>query len=328
MNRFRIGIDNYGLHPLKMTPLEILKWAKDHGAEGVAFSGLFPEERKIVDRAYLKDIKQYAAENDLYLEWGGAQHIPVDLKSWEPKDIFEVNLQAAKEAGLLGTRIVRSCSGGLMRWDPDSLPTEELLNETLAELTAQRGMLEDYNVILAIETHFEFTTFELARLLERTGVEPGGCFGICLDTMNLLTMLEDPVRAAERILPWIVSAHIKDGGLLMRDGDLISFTTEIGAGVVDFPQIFASLSSLDRDLNLNIEDHGGEFHLPVTDERFLREFPDLTLREFASLFRLERRTYEKAAKGECAIMPRNRWQDACEARMERNVDHLKDLLAR
>ena len=45
--------------------------------------------------------------------------------------------------------------------------------------------------------------------------EPGGWLGICLDTMNLLTMIEDPVMATRRLLPWVVSTHIKDGGVLM-----------------------------------------------------------------------------------------------------------------
>ena len=76
-------------------------------------------------------------------------------------------------------------------------------------------MLRDHGVVLAIETHFEFTSFELCRLIEMCEAEPGGWLGICLDTMNLLTMIEHPVWATERLLPWVVSTHIKDGGVLM-----------------------------------------------------------------------------------------------------------------
>ena len=83
MRKMRIGIDNYSVFPLKLDPMATLEWAKDHGAEGVAFSGVEAEFQEKLDNAYLKDLAQYAAENDLYLEWGGGQHIPRDMSSWE-----------------------------------------------------------------------------------------------------------------------------------------------------------------------------------------------------------------------------------------------------
>jgi sugar phosphate isomerase/epimerase len=187
--RRRVGLDNYGLFPLDLSPLETLEWAGAHGAEGVSFSGLTPEWQGRTDPAALADIRAFAHDHDLYLEWGGAQHIPRDMTSWACKDLFEVNLRAAREAAAIGATRVRSCSGGLMRWDPESPPTETLLRETADALRAQETMLRDHGVALAIETHFEFTSFELCRLLEMCEAEPGGWLGICLDTMNLLTLL-------------------------------------------------------------------------------------------------------------------------------------------
>lgn len=228
MKTCRIGIDSYGLYPLELAPPETLHWAKTNGAEGVQFSGLTHEETEKIDTAYLKDLAQYALFNNLYIEWGGGQHIPFDTTTWAKKDIFRINRKAAEEAAVLGTRIVRSCSGGLMRWQPESPMTETLLVETANNLRSQRQMLKDHNIILAIETHFEFSTHELIRLFDRCEAEPGDYLGICLDTMNLLTMLEEPVSATGRILPWVVSTHIKDGALLLTSEGLITFPTEIG----------------------------------------------------------------------------------------------------
>lgn len=156
MKTFRIGIDNYGLYHLQMNPLETLQWAKDNGAEGGQFSGLTPEACEKIDSAYLKDIAQYATSHNLYLEWGGGQHIPYNTSTWEKEDIVQINRKAAKQAAALNTRIVRSCSGGLMCWNTDSPMTETLLQEMAKSLRSQRQMLKDHNVILAIETHFEF----------------------------------------------------------------------------------------------------------------------------------------------------------------------------
>lgn len=134
MKTLRIGIDTYGLEPLQLSPLEILEWARENGAEGVQFSGFFPEQREKIDPAHLKDLAEYAASHDLYLEWGSGQHIPFEMETWKRKDIFETNRKAAGEAQILGTRIVRSCSGGLMRWTPHSPSTDTFLKETTGSL--------------------------------------------------------------------------------------------------------------------------------------------------------------------------------------------------
>ena len=274
MERYIIGIDNYGLFPLGLAPVEVLEWARDNGALGVQFSGLSREEEKTVDDAYLKNLAQYAEEHGLYLEWGGGQHIPFDTQTWNRKDILAVNQKAAKQAAVLGTRVVRSCSGGLIRWQEQSPKTETLLQEMAVSLRAQRQMLRDYNVILAIETHFEFTTHELLRLFERCDAVPGDYLGICLDTMNLLTMLEDPMKGVQRILPWVVSTHIKDGGVLLDEKGLVTFPAEVGRGVIDLHKICEFLAAETDVIRFSIEDHGGRFVLPVFDPMFLSKFPD------------------------------------------------------
>jgi len=327
MHRLKVGIDNYGLYPLELDIFQTLEWARANGAEGVQFSGLTPEESYRVDGARLKDLAQFASENNLYLEWGGGQHIPLNMQTWARKDIFEVNRNAAQNAEILGVRIVRSCSGGLMRWNPDNPRTEELLEASVLALHSQKQMLKDHNVLLAIETHFEFTTFELLRLLERCDTEPGEYLGICLDTMNLLTMLEDPVSATERILPWVVSTHIKDGGLKSESKNLISFPAEIGKGVIDLERIIVFLTSLSEEPHLSLEDHGGSFLLPVSDPQFRAEFPDLSDDEFGKLLDMARLTKDKMEREGLAIVEREEWPAICEERIRRDLSALKQLVS-
>jgi sugar phosphate isomerase/epimerase len=326
MKKIAIGIDNYCLHPLQLAPMEVLEWAERNGAEGVQFSGLDPVAAEKVDETYLKDLSGYASEKGLYLEWGGAQHIPFDMKTWQKKDITAINTKVAEQAALIGTSIVRSCSGGLMRWDPQSPMTETLLDEMAKSLRAQRYMLRDNNVVLAIETHFEFTTHELLRVFDRCEAVPGEYLGICLDTMNLLTMLEDPVTAAQRILPWVVSTHIKDGAVILDDTGLTTFPVEIGKGVIDLRKICVLLDQAQQNISLTIEDHGGEFDLPVFDPLFLSKFPDLTTEEFARILRLVLQTQKRMETGNIAITAREEWPEICEARIKRDIRSLQHLL--
>lgn len=322
----KIGIDNYGLFPLDMAPIETLQWAVTNGADGVAFSGLEEKHRVLCQPDYLKEMKAFADDHNLYLEWGGGQHFPIDLNNWEVKKISQINQQAAEEAQQLGTPIIRSCSGGLMRWNPESLATKILMERMAEELSSQLQMLRDYQVVLAIETHFELTTFEILQVFDWCGVEPGDCLGICLDTMNLLTMLEDPVMATERVIPWVVSTHIKDGGIIMTDQGLRTFTTPIGKGVVDIRQIARMLLKNNPCVNLNIEDHGGSFELPVYNPAFLQEFPDLSAEEMVSIFKLAGETKTKMDQHQCHILDRSEWPDICDQRMADNLLYLKTLL--
>jgi 3-oxoisoapionate decarboxylase len=323
--RRRVGLDNYGLFPLDLSPMQTLEWAVAHGADGVAFSGLTAEWRQATDDAALGDLRAFAEAQGLYLEWGGASHIPRDMATWARRDFTETNRRAAREAASLGARVVRSCSGGLMRWHDDSPATEVLLRDTADALRSQAAMFRDHDVVLAIETHFEFTSFELCRLLEMCEVGPGGWLGICLDTMNLLTMLEHPEWASERLLPWVVSTHIKDGGVLMGRDGLTTFPVPIGEGIIDLGAIMRRLDTLPWPVSLSVEDHAGSVVLPIQDPTFLGRFPDLHGPELSRLVDLSERT---AGMPGCRPVERSAWPSICEARMARDLSELRALAQR
>jgi hypothetical protein len=185
-------------------------------------------------------------------------------------------------------------------------------------------MMEDHQVILAIETHFEFTSFELVRLFDRCEAEPGSWLGICLDTMNLLTMIEDPLSATRRLLPWVVCTHMKDGGIDLTPEGLMSYPVAMGAGVIDIPAILRLLGSLPREVNLSVESHGGAFQLPIFDPLFLSKFPDLTTGELSRLIELSWRSGKKKSEG-CLETDRALWPEVCELRMTEDLRELKRL---
>jgi sugar phosphate isomerase/epimerase len=321
---FKVGIDSYSLQPLNLSPFEILDWALINDAQGVQFS---ETPAGVDDPGFLRDLADYARHTRLYLEWGGGQHVPFDLSTGAVKDVVPVNRLAVEQAALLGARTVRSCSGGLMRWRDDLPSTETLLRETARSLAAQKSLFRDHGVILAVETHFEFTTWELRRLLEMCEAEPGDWLGICLDTMNLLTMIEDPAAATGRVLPWVVTTHIKDGGIALSDEGFVSFTAEAGKGIVDLAGIVAALETLPERVALSIEDHGGDFAIPIFNPHFLGKFPDLTVDELSALLQLARRTSTLMEKGRLAVLDRARWPRLCEERVKRDLAAVRALVS-
>jgi sugar phosphate isomerase/epimerase len=325
MKTFRVGIDSYSLFPGGFSPLETVKWAVENGAEGVAFSGFEESIRTTLTSSVLRDVRKFADDNGLYLEWGNGQHVPMELTAFTAKDIFSSNRRAIAEAYDLGVNIIRSCSGGLMRWKKDSPSTGFLLEMAAAELRKQSSLFRDYGMTLAIETHFEFTTFELVRLFEMCDAEPGGWLGICLDTMNLLTMLEEPVSATARVLPWIVSTHLKDGGILAGDDGMTTFPAELGTGIVNIDEILGMIASAGREINFSVEGHGGSFFIPLREKWFIERFPDLQADEYSLLLKLAIESGEKIKGAKLKITGREEWPEIYNERTLKDINSLKKV---
>ena len=83
-------------------------------------------------------------------------------------------------------------------------------------------------------------------------------------------------------------------------------------------------TSLDRTIHFSVEDHGGAFHLPIYDQAFLSQFPDLAVAEFSRLVEASSRTEADAA---CRPLPRADWPAACEARTAAALDALRAIVA-
>jgi len=326
MAPFRVGIDSYCLNPRKMDPFRVLEWVEAAGGDGVQFSEIHLPPGREADEGFLKELARDAGERGMYLEWGGGEHVPFDTTTWAPKDLTPVNRKAAQEAHNLGATVVRSCSGGFFRWT-DRAPAADILLDAMAEaLRPQASLFRDLGVTLALELHFEFTTFELLRLFEMCRAEPGGWLGVCLDTFNVLPMLEDPVLASERILPWVVATHVKDGGIALDDEGLLTFPTAVGEGQVDFRGILELLATLPRPVNLSVEDHGGRFRTPFFDDTFRCRFPDLDTRELSRLVAGARRGDAALRAGEMTVTDRAEWPDQCEERTRRGLRNLRGIV--
>jgi sugar phosphate isomerase/epimerase len=322
MKPFKVGIDDRTLEPLGLSPFETLDWAIMNEADGVQFSG---GGGPAPDRSFLRELAQYAEENRLYLEWGGGEYIPFDTASGRPGDVAVVNRVAAEQARALGVDTVRASFAGPKRWEPGSVSAEEGLRLAARTLREQAPMLRDLGVTLALGTPSAFSTFELLRLFEMCGVRPHEHLGICLDTMNALTMLEDPAAAAERVLPWVVTTQIKDGAILLAEDGFIAFAAEAGTGVIDLVTILGRLGTLDRRINLTLEDHAGGISVPAFAPGFPAAFPDLSAAELLTLLKLSTKSQRLLDEGVLSVLEPDRWSEHCERRVKRGLRALKRM---
>ena len=326
MKPFKIGISGEGLRPLGLSPFETLDWAIMNDADGVQFSGPGPDPDRDIDRSFLKELAEYAEENHLYLEWGGAEHFPFDPAGGGPRDLAAVNRKAAETARALGLSMVLSRSNGPARWSPKALPPGDLVGLIAANLKDEIPVLRDLGIVLALEPGHDLSTFDLLRVFELTETGPGERFGVSFDTLAPLTLLEDPVAAVTRLLPWIVAARVRDGGLALSGDGVTSFAAEAGTGVVDLSTIFAKLSILDRKVHLSLEDHGGDTLVPVFDPAVMTGYPDLASSELLAVLRLATRTQELLDEGKLAILEPRGWAEHGERRIKRGLRALRRIV--
>jgi sugar phosphate isomerase/epimerase len=326
MKAFKIGISGESLRPLSLSPFETLDWAIMNEADGVQFGGPDPGPAGEFDHSFLKELAEYADENHLYLEWGGGLHFPRDPSSGASLDLLAVNRKAAETARVLGLDTVLSRSDGPARWTAGALPPGDLARLTAENLKGLRPMLEDLGIVLAVEPSCDLSTFDLLRIFEMTETAPGRCFGVCFDPLVSLAGLEDPVAAARRILPWIMATRIRDGGTLLTGEGFTTFAAEAGTGVIDFPEIFAGLSSIDRRINLSLADHGGDILVPVFDPSIVSKFPDLGAAELMAILRLSLRSQELLDEGHLALREPGRPEDQGERRIKRGLRALRRIV--
>jgi sugar phosphate isomerase/epimerase len=187
-----------------------------------------------------------------------------------------------------------------------------------AQLEATRRFLgvlapiaREVGVHMNMETHEEITTFEIVRLIEATGAD---VMGVVLDTANPLLRGEHPLRAAERVAPFVRQTHFKDAYVELVEGGAYQESRPCGDGVIDFGAVLDVLLSHNPDVNLTFENdqprseaerlYGrgagqGEPHLVELDHPdWAPAHPDLTLDERQEYLDLARAYTARVRAGE------------------------------
>ena len=128
-------------------------------------------------------------------------------------------MAAAKQAGALAIRV--NCLPGrryenftnLADWRKAVAQARENIDRALR-------IVEKQQVPLAIENHKDFTAEEMAALMQE---KQSRWLGVCLDTGNNISLLDDPMAVVETLAPYAVTTHIKDMAVApYPDGFLLS----------------------------------------------------------------------------------------------------------
>jgi sugar phosphate isomerase/epimerase len=188
---------------------------------------------------------------DRVYAWGH----PSGLEDGTNRDAFDDLVHQIPYAALIGASVMRVTPG------PGSLdyrytPRQPRL-EVLASWYREAVLVaERHGVKLAAENHGDYTAAEMLWLVKAVD---SPSFGVTFDTGNFLRLLDDPVRAMQKLAPYTFATHIKD--LTVRKGispyEWFFFSsTPIGEGLVDIATITRLLKAAGYDGLLAVEiDH-------------------------------------------------------------------------
>jgi len=235
----KIGIDSYCYHrffgevypqqqepPRQMSLKDFIDRAHELGVDGVSLESCFIPQKD--DSGYLNSVKsrldQYSF--DRVYAWGHADGLEGGKNTAEYDEMIR-SLDHAKQIGAKVMRVVGSSFS--FRFEDH----QEQITRLVKMFREAVKVAADFDIKLAIENHIDFTGQEILQLLEEVD---SPYLGLNFDTGNFARLLDDPVKAMEKLAPHTLATHIKDlkvnHNAAVDDWYFFS-TTPVGDGFID-----------------------------------------------------------------------------------------------
>lgn len=253
-----VNIYSFGFGQRGKSTLEFLDYCAALGAGGIQ------AEITPLDPDYIKKIRERAEKLEMYLE----------VITGLPKDdttAFERNVEAAKNLGAICIR--SACLSG-RRYETFSTLDEwnHFVSDSKARIARALPILEKHQMPMGIENHKDWTTDDLVALMKDYGSE---YFGVCLDTGNSISLLDDPMDVVTRLAPYAVCTHIKDMAVKeYAEGFLLS-EVPLGEGMLDMRAIVGTIAKARPHTKFTLEMiTRNPLKIPCLTEKYWVTFPE------------------------------------------------------
>ena len=254
----KVGIDNYSYHrffgevyPQQETPatqmtIEVfLKRANELGVDGVSLESCFI---KSFDPGYLAELSSTLDDYGFDRVWAWGH--PDGLEGGKNEAMLPDMIEHISYAKAIGAEVMRVVGSSLaFRFEPHE-PQLEKLTGMFKEAVE---VAEEMNIKLAVENHFDFDSDEFLALIEAVD---SPYFGLTFDTGNFTRLLDEPVKAMEKLGNHVFATHIKDLKItpnVPADEWFFFSSVPVGDGYINMPEIARQLHALDYQGLLAVE---------------------------------------------------------------------------
>jgi len=232
--------------PRQLTTFELFDLAVDLGLDGLHLDDGVLEN---LDTTFLQEVNAAAGEHDLYLEY----NFSMDMGGMGIGFQHDLD-EAIATAAALGADIVK-VSMDLVRPRPVSASrfhpnVIEQMKSFAARLTASAPAAESAGIKIAVENHCDSFSEEILWLLDRVN-HPA--VGACIDTVNALMVMEDPMQAIENLAPRAFTNHFRDDRIEFQRYGFKLTGAAVGEGDIDMKGAYDIIKNRSCMRRINIE---------------------------------------------------------------------------
>ncbi len=235
----KVGIDSYCYHrffgevypqqsepPSRMILEDFIDRARALEVDGVSLESCFIDGKD--DAGYLESVKARLDEYglDRVYAWGH----PDGLEGGKSEDAYKEMIGSFEHARKIGAKVMRVVGSSLRFRFEDH---QEQIKRLAGMFKEAVKVAEDAGIKMAIENHIDFTGDEILQLLEEVGSPH---LGLNFDTGNFARLLDDPIKAMEKLARHTLATHIKDlkvNSAAAVDDWYFFSTTPVGDGFID-----------------------------------------------------------------------------------------------
>ena len=292
-------------------PLNLLDHCNNIGAGGVQMNiGIRNED-------YTHRLRQKAQAFDMFVE--GSTSLPRDRADLER---FEASVRTAKQAG---AKVIRIVIGG-RRYEQFSKAEQfkafaerSLKSVQLAEPVAARHRMR-----LAIENHKDWRIDQMLDMLKHISSE---YVGVCVDTGNSFSLLEDSMTIVEAYAPYAFAAHLKDMAVDEYEQGFLLADVPLGQGMLDLPRIVQVLRKTRPEIRFGLEMATRDpLKVPCLTEKYWATFADVPGSDLARALRYVRANASPESLPKVNHLPPNELVKLEEANIKKCLAFAKEHL--
>jgi 3-oxoisoapionate decarboxylase len=279
----RVGLDVFSVRDQGWNAHQMIDYAARQRLKHIQFSVTRFYDSMQVD--HLQQIRRYAESKGITIETGMDSICPSSTRFSAADGPADQQLLAQlRTARAVGSPIVR-CYLGSMADRKTEISFDQHVENMLGVLRAVRSQFVDAGVKVAIENHAgDFRAKRLRAVVEEAGID---WVGVTLDTGNPCWTMEAPLDSLEYLLPYVLTAHLRDSAVWLMPNGIGVQWVRFGQGNVQMAEVVKRLHTARPDVVLNLETICiGNRGFPVKQADFWTGYEDVTAQDLMGLWRL------------------------------------------
>jgi sugar phosphate isomerase/epimerase len=232
--------------PRQMSTFELFDETVRLGLDGLHLDDGVLEN---LDASYLQEVGAAARERGLYLEY----NFSMDLAGRDIGIQHDLD-EAIATARALGADIVKV---GMDLKRPRPVSASHFHPDVMGQIKSFASLLkasapaaEATGIKIAVENHCDSFSEEILWLLDRVD---SPVVGACIDTVNALMVMEDPMQAIENLAPRSFTNHFRDDRIEFQRYGFKLTGTAVGEGDIDMQRAYEIIKTRSTMRRINIE---------------------------------------------------------------------------